>query len=101
MRSPRKGPCIVVWDDERGVCCPMGPDTDCEGAICSGDQVSLFPSPAAARRAIGISRRWAELQRAQGKPYISDFIEGKFAIKILPVVLEPEPEPEPEKDTER
>jgi len=26
------GPFIVLWDDEMGVCCPMGWDENCNGA---------------------------------------------------------------------
>jgi hypothetical protein len=66
---------IVVFDDQQGVCVPMGLSTDCEGAIeaTSGD-VALFPDRRQARRAIRISTQFARLCREQGKPANDDFI---------------------------
>lgn len=69
------GPFIVLWDDNMGVCCPMGWDDDCDGALCCiTDSVAIFPDRKAARRAIGISSKFAQLRRSQGKPVNLDFI---------------------------
>lgn len=69
------GPFIVIWDDNMGVCCPMGWDDDCEGALCCiTDTVATFDSRKAARKAIDISAKFAHLRRAQGKPVNLDFI---------------------------
>lgn len=76
---------LVVWDDEMGVCVPMVRDADCEGAICGGystDKIALFRSRADARKAINISAKFAQLQRAQGKPENTDFLEGRKNLRI-------------------
>lgn len=66
---------IVLWDDNMGVCCPMGWDSDCAGAICCIDKsVAIFPSRKAARKAINISAKYALLCQAQGKPANLDFL---------------------------
>lgn len=65
---------VVLWDDNMGVCCPMGWDADCAGAICCLDKsVASFASRKAARKAIDISTKYALLCRAQGKPVNLDF----------------------------
>jgi hypothetical protein len=69
------GPFIVLWDDNMGVCCPMGWDDDCAGAICCLDKsVAIFASRKAARKAIDISTKYALLCKAQGKPVNLDFL---------------------------
>jgi hypothetical protein len=83
---------IVVFDDEGGLCTPFGPDPDCEGALqYSNDGVALFPSHAAAKTAIKISVKYAELLMAQGKPANTDFVgDAKKFIKIRPCQAMPE-----------
>jgi hypothetical protein len=77
---------MVLFDDEMGVCVPMGPDSDCEGAICASNEPLLFPSREAAKKAVIISGRWANLNKAQGKPAIEDFLPPSLKyIKIIPV----------------
>ena len=78
---------IVVWDDQQGVCWPLGWDDDCEGAICANtNQVAAFSNRADARRAIKISERFAALCEAQGKPANDDFLgECRRNIHILPL----------------
>lgn len=88
MRKASGGFCIVVYDDECGVCMPMGPSTDCDGAIdvSSGD-VLLFSDRKSARRAIRISAQYARLCREQGKPANDDFLgENAMHVKIRRVV---------------
>jgi len=66
---------IVLWDDQMGVCCPMGWDEDCAGAICCSQKtIAIFASPKAARKAIDISTKYALLRRAQGKNVNVDFL---------------------------
>lgn len=66
---------IVVWDDQMGVCAPLGWYDDCEGALCcASGSVAVFRSRAAAKKAIDISARFAALRKAQGKPTNEDFI---------------------------
>lgn len=79
--------CIVVWDDRAGLCCSMGWDTDCEGALCVAitDPVVVFETPALARRAIKISEHWNRLLQSQGKPHNEDFVEGKHNLRIAKV----------------
>ena len=82
--------CIVVYDDDMSCCCPMTADTDCEGAIgCGSGTVLVFADRKSARDAIKITKLFAELQRAQGKGYNSDFIETIRHIKIRPIVEQP------------
>ena len=77
---------IVIYDDEQGLTTPMGWDDDCEGAICAfGDHVATFPTRQAARHAITISRRFAQLNEAQGKPVNTDFTVGYSSLKIIPL----------------
>jgi hypothetical protein len=59
--------CIVVYDDEQGICAPLGWDTDCEGALCCVEPVVVFPDRNAARKAINVSARYNDLCREQGK----------------------------------
>lgn len=71
---------IVVYDDRNGLCVPQVWDTDCEGAICTGrsagtDTVALFDSRKAARAAIDISAKFAELCKSQGKPHNEDYLK--------------------------
>ena len=68
---------IVVWDDEQGVCVPMGFDSECEGAIEAigkNDAVAYFSDKPAARKAIDISAKNAALRKAQGKSANDDFL---------------------------
>lgn len=68
---------IIVWDDNQGVCVPMGWDPDCAGAVCGwydGHRVALFADRKAARKAIDISTKWALLRRAQGRACNTDFL---------------------------
>jgi len=79
---------IVAYDDGDCIFLPMQWDADCEGAICSTsrpDSVAVFPSRKEARRAINISRAFALLEKAQGKPYNSDFTEELKNIHIVPL----------------
>lgn len=79
---------IVVFDDDQGMCVPMGWDADCEGAVCAtSSRVALFPTRAAARQAIRISTAWARLRKAQGRPENTDFTDALACVKVLP--LEP------------
>lgn len=77
---------IVLWDDEMGVCCPMGWDEDCDGALCCiTDSVAIFPDRKAARRAINISAKFAQLRRTQGKPVNLDFIgDARKKLRVVP-----------------
>lgn len=79
--------CIVVFDDEQGVCSPYGFDDHCEGAICSSNgPVAFFADRAEAQKAIKISVKFAELRKAQGKPANEDFLgDCRKCIKIRPV----------------
>jgi hypothetical protein len=79
-------PFLVVYDDQGSLCLPMGKDADCEGAICTAtgtESVVIFDSRETAKRAIKISRLFAELQTAQGKPANSDFLEGYKQVRII------------------
>ena len=80
-------PCIVMFDDQMGVCAPMGWDTDCDGALCYAGSPVVFPNRAAARKAINVSRAFARLERAQGRRHNSDFLEAIKHVKIVPVVM--------------
>lgn len=77
---------LVVYDDQGSLCLPMGKDSECEGAICTAtgtESVAIFDSRDRAKRAIKISRLFAELQQAQGKPANSDFLEGYKSVRIV------------------
>lgn len=76
-------PCIVVFDDEQGLCCPYGFDEDCEGALCADKHVVVFPNRKAARAAIAISKKWAELCKLQGLSHNDDFTECMSCIKVI------------------
>ena len=85
----RGSACIVVWDDEMGMCVPMGWDADCAGAICACNRhVAVFASRAEARRAIDISSKFAALCRAQGRPANDDFM-GDARKNLRVVMLSP------------
>lgn len=77
---------IIVFDDDQGLCVPMGMAPDCEGAVESAgsDPIAIFPSRSAARRAITISTLHNRLLKAQGKIYNCDFIEARSCVKIRP-----------------
>lgn len=82
--------CIVVYDDNCGMCVPLGFDQDCEGALSFGEHVALFADANAARKAIAISVKFAELQKAQGKIPNTDFLlPARKHIRILSVATEP------------
>lgn len=75
---------LVVFDDQGSLCIPMGKDSECEGAICiASPKVALFNSRAAAKRAIKISRLFAELRKAQGMPANEDFLNGYKNIRLI------------------
>ena len=66
---------VVLWDDEQGVYCPMGWDDDCEGGLCCIQKtIATFDSRKAARKAINISAKFAQLRLAQDLPVNLDFI---------------------------
>lgn len=79
---------IVVYDDEGGLCIPMGQSSDCEGAIAASSTcVALFGDKRQARRAIRISTQYARLCREQGKPANDDFLgDGLKRVKVIPAV---------------
>jgi hypothetical protein len=80
--------CIVVFDDEQGICAPFGWDEDCEGAICCSSKPVVFANRRLARQAITVSRRWAALRKAQGQTSNADFEPGcSDSIKVLSVDL--------------
>lgn len=75
---------LVVWNDQMGLCVPMGDDPDCEGALMASDKPVLFPTRAEARAAIRISCRYAELVEAQGGIANGDFLSGgRRNVRIL------------------
>ena len=68
---------IVLWDDQFGVCVPMGFDSECPGALeaaGTNSAVAVFPNRPTARRAIDISAKHAALRKAQGLPSNDDFL---------------------------
>lgn len=77
---------IVVYDDDGGLCCPMGADEACAGAVCVSKVVKIFPDRKSARKAIRISRAYAILNQEQGRPANTDFTDGIKCIKVLPCV---------------
>jgi len=82
---------IVIYDDDDCLCIPQSWDADCAGAICSGSrdkEVAVFESRDAARKAIGISAKFAALCKSQGKPANEDFL-GKFRKNLRIVQLVP------------
>ncbi|MBC2594899.1 hypothetical protein H5P28_11585 [Ruficoccus amylovorans] len=86
--SKKSGPCMVIFNDNQGLCDPYGWDRECKGALTSYDKDTppvVFPNRQQARKAITVSRRYAELQTAQGEPANTDFIEAVRCIKIVPV----------------
>ncbi len=77
---------IVVFDNGDN-CWPMRHDCDCVGSICTGGDgaVAIFDTRPEAQQAITISRKFAELQKAQGKVSNSDFLKPDLKhVKILP-----------------
>lgn len=83
---------IVVFDDEQGLCRPMGWDPECEGALEGCDsEVAFFPDKAAAKTAVMISRRFALLRKAQGKVTNDDWLPVcASCIKIVPLAAKAE-----------
>lgn len=81
---------LVVYDDQDCLCVPQVWDKDCDGAICTGnsngkDTVALFDSRKAARAAIDISTKFAELCKAQSKPHNEDYLKPcRKNIRIQP-----------------
>lgn len=66
---------VVLWDDEQGVCCPMGWGDDCDGSLCCINKtIAIFDSRKAARKAINISAKFAQLRLAQGLAVNLDFV---------------------------
>ena len=80
---------IVVFEDNQGVCFPMGLDADCEGAIeAYGKATAFFASRESARKAIRISTANAKLMRAQEKPANEDFLGACLrCVKIVPLEM--------------
>lgn len=77
---------LVVYDDGESLCIPMGKDIECEGALCiSSETAALFSSRESAKKAIKISRLFAELRQAQGKPANEDFLSGYKSVRIMKV----------------
>ena len=77
---------IVVFDNDE-YCWPLRWDNDCEGALCNGGSrgVAMFGSRDEAKAAITISRKFAELHKAQGKIHNSDFLKPDIKhVKIMP-----------------
>ena len=36
---------IILYDDDQGLCCPLGWDDECEGAVVSwSDHIAVFSS---------------------------------------------------------
>ena len=84
-------PYLIVYDD-CGIRFPMTWDKHCEGAVCCADgkePIVIFPSHAAARRAVTISARFAALEKAQGKPCNDEFLTPG-QIQIVPTTQAPE-----------
>jgi hypothetical protein len=75
---------IVVYDDNESLCFPQNWDDECAGAICSDNTrpVALFQTRPEAQRAINISSRWAELNKAQGNAHNADFIDFRKHLHI-------------------
>ncbi len=80
---------IVIFDDDQGIAFPMGPDSDCDGALCCMEKsVAFFSNRKNARKAIIISERFAALNAAQGKIVNRDFAgDAKKCVRIVPCVL--------------
>lgn len=77
---------MVFWDDDMGVCCPMGADPDCEGGLSGCGNPVTFNSRNDAKRAIRISKLQAQLRQAQGKVCNDDFLSpASKCLKIVPV----------------
>jgi hypothetical protein len=80
-------PFIVVFDDGDTVCCPVGLDSKCDGAlVATNGPVAMFEKRADARQAIKTSYLFAQLQRVKGEIYNDDFIALRKYIKIRPLV---------------
>ena len=79
--------CIVVFDDEQGLCVPYSLDEECDGALCLNSKpVALFADRKAAQRAIQISVKYAELRKSQGLPPNDDFLgTNRKCVKIRSV----------------
>lgn len=76
---------IVIYDDQMGLCIPYGWDETCEGALAtSSEDVALFETRKLANTAITISRKFADLQKAQGKAFNNDFSDSRKMIRIVP-----------------
>jgi hypothetical protein len=84
-------PCIVVWDDQMGVCVPLGWDDACAGAICAYTKhAAVFDNQKEARKAIDISAKFAALRKSQGLMANTDFLgECRRNLRIVP--LRPNP----------
>jgi len=80
-------PCIVVYDDEMGLTVPYGFDPDCDGALSCDEPIAVFADRKTARKAIQISKKFAQLKIAQGEPENSDFTEAIKCIIIRDVEL--------------
>ncbi len=85
VQTSKPRPCIVCFDDEQGLCYPYGSDSECEGALSTEEPVIVFPNYKAARQAVLISKKQADLLKAQGKPENRDFTEGIRFVKIRDV----------------
>jgi len=87
VQTSKPRPCIVCFDDEQGLCYPYGFDSECEGALSTDEPVIVFPNYKAARQAVLISRKQAELLKTQGKPENTDFTEAIRFVKIREVKI--------------
>ena len=77
----------MTYDDEMGLCVPMGWDSEWKGALEGGATPVIFPTRAAAQKAIRISKRWNALRREQGRIVNSDFDpECVKNVRIVPVI---------------
>lgn len=82
-----RGACLVTYDDQMGLCVPMGWDHECKGALEGGETPVIFPNRAAAQKAIRVSRRWNALRKEQGGSVNSDFDpECVKNVRIVPVI---------------
>lgn len=99
MAKKKMTKCIVVYDDEGGLCVPLGDDPDRPGALCCSNTVRMFDLPTDAKYAIAISQKYAELDRllrgappgivptpGATRPENTDFLPpSRQFIKLMPV----------------
>lgn len=81
---------IVVYDDGDCIHLPYGEDPQCEGALIGYDEeipIKLFEKKSEARKAIRISRKFAELCKLQGNPVNEDFLDGMKHVRVTEITL--------------